>query len=189
MLTRLSALCLLVAAFVAAPATLAAAEPYTPKLPTQTHIQVDIAGPGKPVILHVSASANYPTPPEGDIKVKLFSARSTARGARAVAAAPLMTRTVHFTDEPVRIDGPRLGYGSYTATAAFTPDNSDLFLPSDNMKGFRVGDEISPVTANAPNDGLPNTGGPSLVWLVLGAGLVVAGAGTIGFGRRQAVTA
>ncbi|HWI42793.1 MAG TPA: LPXTG cell wall anchor domain-containing protein [Nocardioides sp.] len=183
MLTRLAALCLLIAGFVAAPATIAAADPYSPKLPTQTHISADVQGPGKPVILHVSASANYSKPPTGDIKVKLFSASSTARGARAVAARPLLTTTVHFTNHAIRIEGPRLARGKYTATAAFSPDNEALFLPSDAMTAFRVGnDEVSPTP---PDDNLPNTGGPDLLWLLLGGGLLAAGAGAIGFDRRR----
>lgn len=186
MLTRLIALCLLVAAFIAAPASLASADPYNTKLPTRTHIEVTVNGPDEPIILHVSASANYPTPPPGDIEVRVLAGTSTARGARAVGAAPLFTTTVHFTDDPVRIVGPRLPRGSYAATAEFTPDDSTLFLPSDDATNFRVGDEVSPVAAG-PGDGLPDAGGPNLMWLLLGGGLVAAGAGALGLSRRRAL--
>ncbi|KRB79624.1 hypothetical protein ASE01_23135 [Nocardioides sp. Root190] len=189
MLRKLIALGALSAALVAVPAGTAVAEPYTPLIPTQTQIEVVRAEPGKPVLLDVSASANYPTPPEGDIEVQISAASSTARGARAVAAAPLFTTTVHFVDDAVRVTGPVLPRGRYIASAALTPDNSGLFLPSDDTTAFRIrlgggpGDED-----DNDNGGLPNTGGPNVMWLLLGTGLLAAGAGGVGFGRRREVT-
>ncbi|TWG90940.1 hypothetical protein L615_002000000590 [Nocardioides sp. J9] len=182
MLRKLVALTALSVAVAVAPVTTASAEPYTPKIPTETQIVVVDAQVGKPVELEVSASANYPTPPEGDIKVQVLAASSTARGARAVAAAPLFTTTVHFVDEAVAVTGPALPQGRYIATAAFTPDDAGLFLPSDASTAFRLG-------AGAPDDGddggLPGTGGPNLMWLLLGTALVGAGAAGVGYGRRR----
>lgn len=184
MLKKLIGLGVLSAALVAAPAGTASADPYSPLLPTQTHIEVVVAEPGKPVLLDVSASANYPTPPEGDIEVTLSAASGNARGARAVAAAPLFTTTVHFVDDEVRVTGPTLPRGRYLATAALTPDDETLFLPSDAAVAFRVG------AGGAPGDGeddgaLPDTGGPNMMWLLLGTGLLAAGAGGVGYGRRR----
>lgn len=186
MLRKLIALGALSAALVAVPAGTAVAEPYTPQIPTQTHIEVVRAEPGKPVLLDVSASANYPTPPEGDIAVQISAASSSARGARAVAAAPLFTTTVHFVDDAIRITGPVLPRGRYIASAALTPDDGDLFLPSDDTTAFRIrlGGETG---GEDDNGGLPNTGGPNVMWLLLGTGLLAAGAGGVGFGRRREV--
>ncbi|HWJ65991.1 MAG TPA: hypothetical protein VNT31_04900 [Nocardioides sp.] len=190
MLRKLIALAALSAAVVVAPATpVQADEGYSPKIPTETHITAKVKGPGKPVILHVRASANHPTPPEGDIRVTLSAASSTARGARAVAAAPLFTTTVHFVDEPVRIEGPALASGRYIATAEFTPDDADTFLPSDDLTGFRVGAGGETGGETEDNGGLPDTGGPNLLWLLLGTGLVAAGAGGVGYGRRRGAAA
>ena len=119
MLRKLAALAVLSIAVVGVPAgTAQAADPTEPEsIPTQTIIEIVRAVPGKPVLLDVSATANYPVPPEGDIDVAISAAAGTARSARAVAAAPLFTTTVHFVDEPVRVTGPVLPRGRYLATA------------------------------------------------------------------------
>lgn len=185
MLRKMVAIAALAAASVIGPATAAVAEPYSPKIPTETLIEVTVQGPGQPVIIHVSASANYPTPPEGDIAVQLNAASSTAVGGRSVSAAPLLTTTVHFVDDPVRINGPALPRGRYIGTAQFTPDDGNLFLPSDDTTAFRIGVGAGP--GGGPNGGgLPDTGGPNMMWLLLGSGLVVAGAGSVAYGRRRA---
>ncbi len=186
MLRKLAALAALSAAVVVAPTGSAVAEPYTPQIPTVTHIEVLVAEPGEPVVLAVSASANYPTPPEGDIAVSLSAASGTARGARAVQAAPLLTTTVHFVDEPVKVTGPVLPRGRYTASAALTPADGDLFLPSDTTIAFRMGaGGETGGEDDSDNGGLPNTGGPNVLWLILGSGLVAAGAGSVGYARRR----
>ncbi len=186
MLKKLAALAALSVAVVATPVATAEADPYTPQIPTVTHIEVLVAEPGERVVLQVSASANHPTPPEGDIAVSLSAASGTARGARAVQAAPLLSTTVHFVDEPVRITGPVLPGGRYTASAALTPTDGALFLPSDTTTAFRVG--AAGETGgqdDGDNGGLPSTGGPDLMWLVLGTALVGAGIGGVGYGRRR----
>lgn len=183
---KIAALAVLAAAFVVAPATgtVAHAEPYSPKIPTQTHIEVTVQGPGEPIILHVSGSANYEVPPEGTIDVQVSAGGTAARGARSAVAAPLFTTSVHFVDDPVRIEGPALPRGRYIAAAQLTPDNGNLFLPSDTVTGFRVG-----VSGGGPggdaDGGLPGTGGPDLMWLVLGGALLAAGAGGVTYSRRR----
>ncbi|GAA1530489.1 LPXTG cell wall anchor domain-containing protein [Nocardioides humi] len=181
MLRKLAALTVLAVAFAVAPSTPANADDYTVKIPTVTRIQVITAVPGEPIVLEVSASANYPTPPAGDIAVTVSASGSAARGAQAVVAKPVFTTTVHFVDKPIRVTGPRLPKGPYLARADLSPDNADLFLPSSDTTRFRIG-------ADGGGDnggGLPNTGGPDLMWLILGGGLVVAGAGGVGYGRRR----
>lgn len=188
MLRKLAALAALSVAVVVTPATAAQADPYSPQLPTVTHIKVVTAVPGKPVVLEVSASANYKTPPEGDIAVSLSAASGSARAARAVVAAPLFSTTVHFVDQPVRVTGPVVPRGRYVATAALTPDDGAFFLPSDARTAFRMG--VGGETGgqdDSDNGGLPNTGGPDVWWLVLGAGLVGAGVAGVGYGRRRQV--
>lgn len=187
MLTKLIALAALSAALVVVPVGTASAEPYAPRLSTQIHIEIVVAEPGKAVLLDVSASANYSTPPEGDIEVRISAAASTARGARAVAAAPLFTTTVHFVGDEVRVTGPRLPRGRYLATASFTPDNADLFLASDAAMAFRIGAGAGGGPGDSDNGGagLPDTGGPNLLWLLLGTGLLAAGAGGVTYSRRR----
>ena len=186
MLRKLAAAAALSAAVVVAPAGVASAEPYPPKIPTETHIAVVRAEPGKPVLLDVSASANNPTPPEGDIDVAISAASSTARSARAVAAAPLFTTTVHFDGDVIRVTGPTLPRGRYVATAALTPDDQDFFLPSDTATTFRIAVGGDTGGEDDDDDNLPNTGGPDMMWLLLGGALVAAGAGGVAYGRRRA---
>lgn len=183
MLRKTVALAALAAAFVVAPATSAVADPYSPKIPTETSIEVTSTGPGDPISIVVSASANYPTPPEGDIAVAISASSSAAGGGQSVVAAPLFTTTVHFVDQPITIEGPGLPKGSYIGTASLTPDDSGLFLPSDDTDAFRIG--VAGETGGEEEGGLPNTGGPNVMWLVLGTGLVAAGAGGVGYGRRR----
>ncbi|MCX6400442.1 MAG: LPXTG cell wall anchor domain-containing protein [Propionibacteriales bacterium] len=184
MLRKTIALAALGAALVVAPATSAVADPYTPKIPTETVIEVTSTGPGDPITIVVSSSANYPTPPEGDIAVTISKSSGTARSARSVVAAPLFTTTVHFVDEPITIEGPGLPKGSYIGTAELTPDDTGLFLPSDDTDLFRVGADGE--TGGEEDDGgLPNTGGPNFMWLILGTGLVGAGAGGVTYSRRR----
>lgn len=186
MLRKLAALAALSVAVIAMPAgTALAADPVEPEsIPTQTIIEIVRAEPGKPVLLDVSATANYPVPPEGDIDVAISAASGTARGARAVAAAPLFTTTVHFVDQPVRVTGPTLPRGRYLATAALDPDDA-IFLPSDTATTFRIAVGGETGGEDDDDDNLPNTGGPDMMWLLLGGALVAAGAGGVTYGRRR----
>lgn len=152
-------------------------------IPTAALIELSSDGPGEPIDIVVSASANTVTPPEGDLAVSVSAASSAARGARALVAAPLFTTTVHFVDEAIRIVGPGLPKGSYIGVVNFTPDNLNLFLPSDDTDGLRIG--LGGETGGEEEGNLPNTGGPNAMWLVLGTGLLVAGAGGVGYGRRR----
>lgn len=185
MLRKIAALAALSAAVVVAPVGSATADDGYNEvmIPTETLIVVVDAEVGEPVELAVSASANHPTPPEGDIEVKLFAASGTARGARAVAAAPLFTTTVHFVDDAVPVTGPSLPRGRYIATAALTPDDAALFLPSDDSTTFRLG--VGGTDEGDDDGSLPNTGGPNMMWLLLGTALVGAGVGGVGYGRRR----
>ncbi|GAA3550967.1 LPXTG cell wall anchor domain-containing protein [Nocardioides daeguensis] len=186
MLKKLAALGMLAAAFALAPSAPAGAEDgYTAKIPTVSHIQVITAEPGKPIVLEVSASADYPTPPAGDIAVTVSSSGTAARGARALVSKPVFTTTVHFTDRPIRVTGPRLPKGAYLARQDFSPDNTALFLPSSDSTRFRIG----AADGGEPGGALPNTGGPDMAWLLLGGGLVAVGAGGVGFGRRRGTAA
>lgn len=187
MLRKLAAMAALSFTVVVMPAGIAQADDNYggTKIPTATHITVVRAEPGKPVLLDVSASANDPRTPEGDIDVAISAASSTARGAQAVAAAPLFTTTVHFDGDVIRVTGPTLPRGRYLATAALTPDDLDYFLPSDTATTFRIkvgGD----TDGEEDDDNLPNTGGPDMMWLLLGGALVAAGAGGVAYGRRRA---
>lgn len=191
MLKKTVALAALAAAFVVAPAATAVADPYSPGIPTETLIEVTVGGPGDPVVVHVKASANTATPPEGDISLEISASGDvTPVDERSNGAGkPPFRTTVHFEGEPLRIVGPRLPKGTYLATAEFAPDNPELYGPSEDRVRFRVdagGGQGGPGRGDRAD--LPNTGGPSVMWLILGTGLVAAGSGGVGYGRRRQST-
>lgn len=213
MLSKLVALAALVAAFLVAPAAAAGAEeePYPPRVPTQTRIDVIVDGPGKPIRIRVSADANDARRPTGRIDIRVDKeGNGNARAARSLAARPVWQTSVRFEGDPVTITGPRLPRGSYVAHARFTPDDEDFFTGSENVTRFRVAPgnagEVGGVDAESggsvgggsagggsgavggDSSGLPNTGGPDLLWLLLGGGLVAAGAGSVAYSRRRQPT-
>lgn len=187
MLKKTIALATLAAALAVTPATSAFAEPYNGKVPTQTTIEVTTHGVGNPITIVVSASATGTEIPEGDIAVTISKSTSAARGSQAVVAAPIFSTTVHFEGDPITIEGPSLPKGRYLGTAALTPDNGDLFLPSDDTDAFRLGvrNDVGAEDDGNNGAGLPDTGGPNMMWLLVGTGLVAAGAGGVAYSRRR----
>jgi LPXTG-motif cell wall-anchored protein len=175
-------------ATVAAPATTASAAPYSPPIPTATHITVQTHGVGHHVTLLVSVSANSRKTPTGSLALQLSPASANVKGAQAAAASPWQ-RTVSYHGGRIAVTGPALGRGSYVATAVFSPA-THRFLGSHGLDSFRLG-------AGSPNDNpgttepgaLPATGGPDLLWLLLGGGLLVAGIGTVVVARRRSTPA
>jgi hypothetical protein len=176
---------LLCAASVAAPATPADAAPYNPRIPTQTHIHAVAHGAGHNVTLQIRVTANGGGTPKGTLDVTVSPASAAGRAARAASAAPWHT-TVAYNGGRISLTGPSVGRGSYVATASFDASRHK-FLNSNGLDRFRVGNGAPNDNGNdTDNNGvLPGTGGPDLLWLLLGGGLVVAGAGAVVVARRQ----
>lgn len=186
MLRRLIVLALVALATVL-PVGSASADPYTPKIPTQTVIKI-VVGKDHSVTVIVKVLANSGKGnPHGTVSLKIGAFSSTARGARAVAAAPFQT-SVPYNGGRVRIQGPTLAQGTYVANAAFDP-SGDTYRPSRTAQRFHIG--ATPASHNPGDDDsdqgglLPDTGGPYLVWLLLGGGLVAAGGGAVVYARRR----
>lgn len=188
MFRRLSALALLTLTVITLSGGVASAEPYPPRIPTQTTIVVHAGGPHEPITIDLKVSVNTNDTPRGRLDLKLSKLRGVALGAQAAAPAD-WTASVHYDGTPIVYDGPALAAGTYAIHGDFTPDDS-VFLPSEDTTRFTIarGDHGGGDGGNGGNGGvLPNTGGPSVLWLAGGVLLLGAGAVTTGTARRRRV--
>lgn len=161
-------------------------EPYPPgELPTSCRVTVPSAVVGERVVLRVVVSVNADRPVTGDVKITVARNGAAARAARPAQRAT-WTKTVRYEDEPLRVVGPRLSRGDHIASIRFTPDNDvvdDLVLLScEDRVRFQVGGAGDVGGEDTP---LPDTGGPPLLALLFGAGLVATGGGLVGGSRRS----
>ena len=163
----------------------AAPDPYSPNVPTSCHIGTPAISVGKRVVLVIDVSSNSTTPLAGTVGLVLTRGPARAQAARPVAARtarPVWSTTVRFEGTPVRVVGPRLGKGAYHVRMTFTPD-SGAFDGCVNTARLRVGAN-GPSPTGSSAGALPDTGGPHLAFLLLGAGLVAAGGGVLARSRR-----
>jgi hypothetical protein len=179
-------LALLSVAVFVLPAAGADAAPYNPRIPTTTHITAVAHGPGNSVTLLVRVTANGGGTPKGSLDLTVSPASAAGRDARAGSATP-WHKTVAYNGGRISVTGPVVGRGSYVATASFDASRHK-FLNSSDLTRFRVGNGSPPHHDDNDNDNngiLPGTGGPNLLWLLLGGGLVLAGAGAVAVSRRE----
>ena len=165
---------------VSAPAGAAASDPYSGAIETQCSIDVPaVVEPGDRVVVRVSVDANSPTPPKGQVTVTITERPS---------GEFVWDKTVNYNGGTKRIVGPALSKDTYTATARFVPSD-------DTFKGCRASEAfaVDSIDDGGPDDNgddgpgglLPDTGGPALLWLLLGVGLVGGGTATVVYARRR----
>lgn len=170
----------------------AAPDPYSTKVntttvvttptPIRTHTRVEMT---------VEVTANHPTQPTGRVTLTLHAAPGGGGQSRAAAAGPDgWTRTIDYDGGSEQLLGPAFPQkGTWLVTAVFTPDDTATF------RGSRDGWTFEVVSRGGGNGGdgdgddngglLPDTGGPALLWLLLGVGLVGGGAGAVVVARRR----
>ena len=169
-------------ALVGAPAQASSApDPYSPSVDTQCSIDVPATEePGDRVVVRITVSANSPTPPKGKVDLTI----STSPGGDTV-----WTRTVNYNGGTKTVVGPVLPKDDYKASARFRP-NDNTFNGCRDSELFAV-DSIDQGPPDDPGPGglLPDTGGPALLWLLAGVGLVGGGAATVAYARRRSATA
>lgn len=189
MLRRLLVLALVALPSVLLPLQPATAAPYTPKIPTTTVIKIVVAADHTvSVVVKVVANTGKGHP-HGTVTVQIDAFSPTARGARA-AAPSSWESTVDYDGGRVRIQAPELSQGTYVAHASFTP-SGDVYRSSRTTSRFSTGatpaEQPGPGTqVEEPLGGLlPDTGGPALLWLLVGVGLVGSGAVLVGYSRRR----
>lgn len=167
-----------------------AADPYSTRITTKTTVRTP-----SPIRTHtritmtVKVTANSPTAPTGQVTLKLHRAPGGAGQARTAAAGPAgWTRTIDYDGGTERVVGPSFPKtGDWLVTAVFTPDDS-TFRGSRDGWTFEVVDGPGDDNGNDDdNDGglLPDTGGPALLWLLLGLGLVGVGTASVVIARRR----
>lgn len=159
---------------------------YPPsELPTSCRVTVPSAVVGERVVLRVVVSANTSRPVTGDVEITVARSGEAARAARATLRAT-WTKTVRYEDAPLRVVGPRLSRGDHIASIRFTPDddvvNDQILTGCADRVRFRVGAQGEVGGQDTP---LPDTGGPHLLALLFGAGLVATGGGLVGGSRRS----
>lgn len=172
----------------------AAADPYSPTIntvlevrtpdPIRTDVTLDIS---------VQVTANSPDQPTGTIRLDLKPAPGGAGQSRAAAAAPGdWSRTVDYNGGKQTVRGPQFPKaGEWVLSGVFTPDDPSQFRSDGDTWRFTV---IAGNGNNGNNDGdddgfagglLPDTGGPALLWLLLGLGLLGGGATAVVVARQR----
>ena len=168
-------------ALVAVPAQAGATapDPYSGSIETECSISVPaVVEPGKRVVVKVSVDANSPAPPTGKIAVSISEKPS---------GDVVWDKTVNYNGGTKRIVGPVLDRGhDYVALARFFPDDK-TFARCRASEAFAVDsiDDNNPPDDDGPGGLLPDTGGPAMLWLLLGVGLVGGGTATVVYARRR----
>lgn len=170
---------------VPAQAAATAPDPYSGKIETDCNIDVPaVVEPGKRVVIKISVSANSPTPPKGKVDLAI----KTRPGGNVV-----WDKTVKYNGGTKTVVGPVLETGQdYTVTSRFRPSD-DTFARCHASAAFAVdsagGNNPDGDDDNGPGGLLPDTGGPALLWLLLGVGLVGGGSATVVYARRRSAPA
>lgn len=151
---------------------------YGNQVSTSCNVSVTAVA-GKPLKAYVDVKGNASNTITGTVSVKVYRAGSQAK---------VWGASVHYNGSPVTITGPVLGRGRYRAVANFTADPG-VYLDGQCFGRFATKAVAHEHTGNpgtgASGGGLPNTGGPSQWWLVLGFGLVLAGGSAAYASRRH----
>lgn len=170
---------------VPAHAAATAPDPYSGKIETDCNIDVPaVVEPGKRVKIKISVSANSPTQPKGNV----YLAIKTRPGGNVV-----WDKTVKYNGGTKTVVGPVLEEGrTYSASSSFRPSD-DTFTRCRAVAEFAVDDARAdnnpPDNPESPGGLLPDTGGPALLWLLLGVGLVGGGSATVVYARRRTAPA
>jgi LPXTG-motif cell wall-anchored protein len=168
-----------------------ASDPYSTKITTKTVVRTPTPiHTDTHVDISVKVTANSPTTPTGEIKLTLHSSTGGGGQARSAAAGPDgWTRTISYNGGTDHVRGPAFPkVGDWLVTAVFTPAD-------DTFRGSRDGWVFEVISGNGGDDNgddnnddgglLPDTGGPALLWLLLGVGLVGAGGAAVVVARRR----
>jgi len=156
-----------------------APDPYSGSIETECSISVPaVVEPGERVVIRVSVDANSPAPPTGKIAVSISEKPS---------GDVVWDKTVNYNGGTKRIVGPVLARDHrYVALARFFPDDK-TFTRCRASEAFAVDstDDGPGPDGENPDGTLPDTGGPAMLWLLLGLGLVGGGSATVAYARRR----
>ncbi len=186
-------LALVLTSFAVAPGLVApsnaADDPYTNGVRTSCHISV----PAVTQINHaprirITVRPNAPSQgsraevPKGTVDVSITKAGTS-----------IFSRTVAYNGKPVTVTGPVItAPGHYVVHARFHAADGSTFKDCHNNTAFDVRKGDGPGPGPGPDPGidnpdglLPDTGGPNLLWLILGLMLVGSGGGLVYAAKRK----
>ncbi len=164
-------------------------DPYSPSVDTDCVLVVpNVVEPGHRVVFRVSVEANSTTSPEGKVDLTITTSDGGSIAQRSTLATQVLwTKTINYHGGVRTVVGPRVTKGhDYTATQHFRPFDS-AFKQCRAAQRFAVApiDDHNGPDDNGPDGLLPDTGGPALLWLVLGLALVGGGSATVVYARRR----
>ncbi len=188
-------LALVLTSFAVAPGFVASAnaaddDPYTAGVRTSCNISV-------PAVVRVGLAPR--------IRITVRPNAAQASGARAEkptgtvalritkAGTSIFSRTVDYNGAPVTVVGPVINQpGHYVVHARFRTADGTTFKSCQNTTAFDVRQDDAPDAGPSPDPGvnnpdglLPDTGGPNLLWLILGLVLVGSGGGLLYVAKRR----
>ena len=185
----------MVTAAMVAPAQ-AADDPYVAGVRTSCHLAVPaVVSVGKAPRVRIHVRPNAPSQAAGT--------RAAARADRPTGSvtvsihkggASIFSKTVAYNGSPVTIQGPVLtGAGRYQVHGTFRTADGSVFKSCQSDTSFLLSSGTGPNTeVPGPNPGvtnpsglLPDTGGPNVVWLLLGLTLVGGGGGLVVAAKRR----
>lgn len=169
---RLALFPVLVLMALFAPVAPASADPYPPSVPTGCHVSVPGVAVGERAVVRVLVTASGNVTATGTVDLTITSGDETT-----------FSKTVRYEGDELRIVGPRLARGQHVASIRFVPDEGPLLGCRDSVR-FRVGGQVDPGGDVGGEATLPDTGGPHLLALLLGVGLLATGSGFVGGSRR-----
>ena len=181
---------LAVAPGLVAPANAADDDPYTAGVRTSCNISVPAVvrvGQAPRIRITVRPNAAEASGPRAAKPTGTVELRITKRG------TGIFSRTVDYNGAPVTVVGPRITQpGHYVVHARFRTDDGSTFKSCHNTTAFDVRRGDGPGPGPGPNPGidnpdglLPDTGGPNLLWLLLGLALVGSGGGLVYAAKRR----
>jgi len=158
---------------VGAPAqAVSASDPYSGHVDTACSVNLPAeVVPGKHVVIKITVSANSPKTPKGHVALTLSKA----------GGSTVWTKTVSYNGGTKTVVGPALPKADYVAKAKFRP-SGNKFASSRCSGALDATDDNNP---DGPDGLLPDTGGPAMMWLLLGVCLVGGGGATVAYARRR----
>ena len=169
-----------------------APDPYSTKINTKTVVTTPTPiRTNTAVEISVKVTANSPDTPKGEITLQLSPAPGGAGQSRAAAAGPAdWSRTIQYDGGTDHVTGPAFPKtGDWLVTAVFTPDGNTFRGSRDGWIFEVIDGPDNPGDDNDEGGLLPDTGGPALLWLLLGVGLVGSGAAAVVVARRRRTSA
>lgn len=171
------------AALIGAPAQAVATapDPYSGSIETDCRVSVPAdVEPGKKIVITIRVAANNAQQPTGKVDLTIRTRPDND---------VLWTKTVRYNGGTQKVVGPEFPAGKeLSVSSKFRPDNND-FARCSGTEPFAVdsANDGNPDDNddNGPGGLLPDTGGPALLWLLLGLSLVGGGAATVVYARRR----